>query len=76
MEITSAAIAFTGLVIGWSLHIAAFVWWLSRQFSESRALIYTQTEDVKEQLREHEKSDERRFDAIEISIAGQRRNVR
>jgi hypothetical protein len=79
MEITSAAIAFTGLIIGWTMHIAALVWWLSRQFSETRALVYDRAEKTAAMLREHERDDVERFSVLERELAtlqGRRANGR
>lgn len=68
MVIDSASIALIGLVLGWSVHIGAFVWWLSKQFSETRSLVHTRAETVLEKLREHENEDNKRFNSIDRQL--------
>lgn len=51
------------------MHIAAFVWWLSRQFSDTRNIIYERAKEITTMLRDHEREDMVRFGKIERDLA-------
>lgn len=64
---TFASIIVGGLftAVGWSMWAS---WWLSKQFSQTRNLIWSRGEEVKkgieEKLEYHEKHDDQRFSEI------------
>lgn len=53
--------ALLGAIIGWTSSIVGLVWWLSRQFSSIRDLVYKRSDMLREKIDSHEKLDEERF---------------
>lgn len=61
-------LAAFGAIVAWTTTAAGLVWWLSRQFSSVRELVYKQSDRLREKIDDHEKLDEERFNNLGLRM--------
>lgn len=62
------ALGIVSALIAWTTTIVGLVWWLSRQFSSVRDLVYKRSDMLREKIEDHEKLDEERFNNFGLRL--------
>lgn len=60
-QTVQVGLAILGGLTLWTSTVAGLVWWLSRQFSTTRALVYSRSDMLSQKIDDHERLDEERF---------------
>ena len=62
------AIAIAGALLTFATTIAGLVWWLSRQFSSVRDLVYSRSDMLRQKMDDHERLDEECFNNLGLRV--------
>lgn len=62
------AILLIGGLFSFGITLAGLVWWLSKQFSSVRELVYKQSDMLRQKMDDHEKLDEERFNNLGLRV--------
>lgn len=61
-------LASFGALVAWTTTAAGLVWWLSRQFSSVRDLVYKRSDLLRQKMDDHERLDEERFSNLGLRM--------